>query len=158
MAGVKLRRAFWAKLDAYGQERVFEDLMSGLTVQELCDINGMKSTIMFYAWLKRDPERKRVYGEMRQAMADGMVDEALMIADGATPDSLAVDRERIKIRTWLAERWNREEYGAPSQAPVGVTLNVGELHLTALKQGPLDELPTSGAIAVEGEVVAPEPS
>lgn len=152
MAGFKVRRAFYAKLDAYGQERIFEELMMGTTIKDLCDLFEA-SAAMFHYWIRQDPDRQRVYREMRLAMADGLVDEALEIADNSTPQTLGQDRERIRIRTWLAERWNRQEYGAPSAAPAGLTLNVGELHLTALKQGPLNELPPGDSVAVEGEVV-----
>lgn len=168
MVGFKKRRAMWAKLDAYGEERIFEELMGGeFTVADLCNLMEMSSN-MFYYWLKQSPERHRVYREMRSAMADGLVDEALVIADESTPETLGKDRERIRIRTWLAERWNRTDYGAPTAVPAAVTLNVGEMHLTALKAGPLSisdgaetsatgsetkELPAGDSVEVEGEVV-----
>ncbi len=154
MAGYKKRRAFWAMLDAYGEERVLEDIAGGMTIQEVSDVFGM-SVQMFYLWLKQDAERGRVYREMRQAMASGILDEALAIADGATNETLGVDRERIRIRTWLAERWNREEYGAPQAVPA-VVLSVGSLHLTALREGALVEggEPNGGQAALgTGEIV-----
>jgi len=133
MAGFKIRREIWKRLDAYGEERVMEDLACGdlnvVTLAETMDISPQ----MFYTWLRQSKERHRVYKEMRAAMADGLLDEMLEIADGSDASSIAQDRERIRVRQWLAERWNREEYGAPAAAGVNVLLSVGELHLTALK-------------------------
>ena len=153
MPGFQKRRAMWAKLDTYGEERVIEDLMGGLKVRELCEVMDISSP-MFYAWLKQSPERQRVYREMRQATADGLLDEMLEIADGSTMATIGVDRERIKIRQWLAERWNREEYGQSPAAGAGLVFNVGELHLTALKSSRTGELPAGDAVEVEGENVA----
>lgn len=154
MAGFQLRRAMYAKLDAYGEERVIEELMTGLKVRELCEVMDISSP-MFYAWLKQSPERQRVYREMRQATADGLLDEMLEIADGSTMATIGVDRERIKIRQWLAERWNREDYGQQSPAAgAGMVFNVGELHLTALKSSRMGELPAGDPVEVKGEDVA----
>ena len=153
MAGFKLRRAMWDKLDAYGEERVMADLMGGLKVRELCEVMDMSSQ-MFYAWLRQDPERQRVYREMRQATADGLLDEMLEIADASTMATVGVDRERIKIRQWLAERWNREDYGQSPAPGAGMVFNVGELHLTALKSSRTGELPAGDAVEVKGENVA----
>lgn len=67
--------------------------------------------------------------------AHGLVDEAMEISDEgveAAPDA-ARARNRIAARQWAGERWGREDYGTKPAGGAHVTLNLGFLHLSALR-------------------------
>ncbi len=136
MAGRPKLSAAWARLNDYGEERVFDDLMTGLAVADLAQILEIASQT-FYLWLRQEDRRLAVYREMRKALADGLVEESLTLIDGATNSSVSVIRERVKVRQWLAERWNRADYGVQQGGTVvNVGIAAGELHLTAMKEVP----------------------
>ncbi len=76
--------------------------------------------------------------QLQRARAVGgasLAEETLGIADGPLVDSDDIARANLKITTrrWLAERLNRETFGAPSRdSKVDVNVSIGSLHLTAL--------------------------
>ena len=136
MAGRPKLAAVYVKLDEYGEERLFSDLMTGLTLRDLCAALEI-SPQTFHLWLRRDDKRHAIYREMRKALADGLAEESLELIDGATNSSISVVRERVKVRQWLAERWNRADYGVQQGGTVvNVGIAAGELHLTAMKEVP----------------------
>ena len=155
MAGRPKLTAVYIKLDDYGDERLFSDLMTGLLLKDLCAALEI-SPQTFHMWLRREPKRHAIYREMRKALADGLVEESLELIDGATNSSISVIRERVKVRQWLAERWNRDDYGQQQAGTVvQIGIQAGELHLTALKTVPQvlpKTLPLLGAGTDEGEV------
>jgi hypothetical protein len=134
MAGRPIYRASVKLVEQMGgEEFVLEAVMSGAStssVARLCDI----SRGMLYEWLHKDAERWQRYQEAREIGAFALADEALEIADTATSETVAVDRERVRVRQWLAERANKQEFG--KDAGVQVNLTVGDLHLTAVKSAP----------------------
>lgn len=78
----------------------------------------------------------RMYAEAKKERASALVDEGLDILDAPAEDGPAVSRakNRAEFRRWLASVANRAEYGAPDKlGPGGVTVNVQNLHLSALQ-------------------------
>jgi len=63
-----------------------------------------------------------------------LADESLEIADAATPETAQVARVKVNQRNWLAERYNRKQYGQDKGSTVNVQLNVSTLHLEALQR------------------------
>lgn len=63
-----------------------------------------------------------------------LADESLEIADAATPETAQVARVKVNQRNWLAERYNRKQYGQDKGASVNVQVNVASLHLEALQR------------------------
>lgn len=71
----------------------------------------------------------------REIGASGLAEEAGAILDDVREDrdAIAKAKARSEFRVWLASRWNREQYDA--KAPqTAVTLNLGSLHLSALRE------------------------
>ena len=81
-----------------------------------------------------------------------MAEEALSIVDAPADTNVEVSRasSRAKSRMWMAEKWNRQDYGQDK----GVTLNIstGSLHLDALRAfpakvtGSAQELPNTATV------------
>jgi hypothetical protein len=94
---------------------------------------------------------------LRQARAEGaavMAEEARCIVDSVSEnrDAIAKAKLRADIRTWIASKWNREQYGEAKQSAVQIT--VQQLHLEALRQrAPSPEkmprIPTAAARVIE---------
>ena len=78
--------------------------------------------------------------EMRE-QADTLAEEALQIADAMadttadpiTREQIAVAKERIDVRKWLATVNNPDRY-QPKQANQAINININALHLDALKK------------------------
>lgn len=102
----------------------------------------------------------RNYDRLKAARAKGahlMLEEAVSIADtaGESPSGVAKAKLRSDVRVQVASRWNREELGA--HAGAAVTLNIGELHLNALRaiaSRPSTARAISGIAECETEAVA----
>jgi hypothetical protein len=91
--------------------------------------------------------------------AGALVDKALNIAEEAPTDAGGVQRAKLEIGMlqWTAERHNRAQYGS---AKPELTINLGMLHLDALRQPLGAALPPEDAVrfiagnaATEAEVV-----
>lgn len=150
-----------ARLEKYGLDRILERIEDGETLKSIAqdpEIQCGRSTLSrwLYGYYKSRGETKEqaearkiayFHARARQAMAD--VEDAKDIADKETDWHMAgVVRERVKIRTWTAERWNRQIFG---NQPQTVQIHIGQLHLNALRHR---EVPDGGLeYAVEaGEV------
>jgi hypothetical protein len=132
MAGRPIYRASVKRIeDMGGEEWVISETMAGITVGAICAATDVTRG-MFYQWIHKGGDRWEKFQQARRLGAFALADQAQEIVDSSDPLNIAVDRERAKIRTWLAERANREAFGA--QKEQAQVLNVGELHLHALQQ------------------------
>ena len=83
----------------------------------------------------------------RARASHSMAEQAIQLVDAPADSNVDVSRaaSRARTRQWLAEKWNRAEYG--QQRDVSVSISVGSLHLDALRA------PTARATAI----VTPSP-
>lgn len=139
MAGRPIYRESVARIeDKGGEHYVLETIMDGhptAVVAAVCDI----SRGMLYEWLHKDSERWERYQEARRVGAHVLAEQALEIVDDATSETISVDRERARIRQWLAERANPKDFGKEG-AGVNLQLSIGDLHLQAVKQLPAQDI------------------
>ena len=160
MAANPIFRQIVARIESFGgEEFVFDELMGGSTLADLGRIMDVTRG-QLYKWMHKDEERWNAYLQAREIGAHAMVDEARDILDEATAHSIAVDRERARIRQWVAERANRGEFGAQTPAQGSLVLSIGELHLAAVQSGDAPAI-LPGKSAVEDadfEVVEDEPN
>lgn len=154
-------------------EYVSSVLSSGDRVIDLCDkltkpkgpLNFTPSYGMVQNALEMEASGKKTevsaaLSEARRQGAHAKVETAEQIADDVSADRDQIARAKLQaeMRTWAAERNNREAYG--SQKVSGLEINIGELHLGALQRiqtlGPPRVLPTLVALpsgVVEAEVI-----
>ncbi len=118
-------------------EKVISMLGEGKQMARICyETKLSKAAIL--DWLESDPARAEAASRARARAAHALVDEALEIADDVDSDhqgELQKAKLRIQARHWAAERWNRPLYGAQN-ASANVTINLGDLHLQALRKAP----------------------
>lgn len=117
---------------------------------------------MLYYWRNMKEERKKAWAEARQVASYNLMDEAADdIAAAETkflvPAQVSLLKEKIKFKQYLAERYNREEFGEQKQAPVQISF--GDSWLGALREhgsskslppAPAEEIPEADYV-VEGE-------
>jgi len=152
MAGHRMRGAVVQALEARAKAELEEGgtlldyvcgwLESGETLSSLTDelateldLTISRNLLPNYLRAKYGEDGQARLAHARSIGATSMVEDARDIIDGADASSrenLQHAQMRANIRTWTAERFNREQFGQPKQG--SVTINVGHLHLDALRQ------------------------
>ena len=83
----------------------------GEALHRLCLDPAMPSQSTVCLWLGRHPEFAAMMVQAREIQAQTLFDEVREIADGATPETLQVDRLRITARQWQAARLAPRAFG-----------------------------------------------
>lgn len=125
-----------------GDAAILDRIANGETMSSIAAEFGA-SRAMLSKHLSSSPERKRDLEAAKKEAAHALADQSGDILDGATPYSIAVDRERAKNRQWRASVLNREEYG---ESKAAVTINLGGLHLAAFQLRPAESEPRFTAV------------
>ena len=138
MAGKQITRGAGKRLDAYGEEKIFDLYLRYRDVRKLLrnlppEVGSM-SNGPFYEWLKADTTQGRWnrWQSVKQIIAADLVEEGLTIVDDADDGSVPAARLRSEYRRWIAERYDRAAYGKPD-AQVNVAIGVGDDFLAGLK-------------------------
>lgn len=150
MAGRPKLRALGATIEKMGEEKFWDMLLDVSSVakvaEHLTKLGGQNfSRSLLHEWIAKDEDRKMRLRLIREAQAHSFAEDALEIVDGANAGTIAVDREKVRVRQWLAERWNRKDYGEEKAGPV---INIQNLHLSALQAAGLGR---RGAMEAEPE-------
>lgn len=151
MAGKALKKRLLAQIaDLGGPEYVREYIAGGGTILDLANELGCSRTYLS-RHLNAHEDYRPVIAEARAEQADALAEEALQIADQladgtVTREDIAVAKERIDVRKWLATVNNPERYQQNKSGPT-VTININQLHLDALKKHRAGD----DAITIEGK-------
>ena len=137
MAGKKLTRSIGKKLTAFGEDEIFSLYLKHGGVRPLLKNMppevGPMSTGVFYEWLKETPERAGKWQMVQEIQGSNWAEQGLEIVDEAEPENVQVARLRAEYRRWMAERFNRKQFGKPEiAATVGIT--IGDEFLESLKK------------------------
>jgi hypothetical protein len=137
MAGRPILDKLCAQIErAGGDHVVFDRFADGEPVRDIMQSFGVSRT-MFYAWITRGgPERDKVYTESKRLRAHALAEDAGEQLDNARPllpVEASIVKERANHKRWLAGKLNRDEYGDAPQVQINNQLNVGDLHLDALR-------------------------
>lgn len=166
MTGRPKLKAFCKKIEGMGGDAVILDMVAEgeLSIAKIA-AKFDASRGMIYDWIKNGgADRREGYQLARRESADALAEQGLEILDDLADErdptnaEVSVARERSGYRKWLAGKYNRELYGEAPAASLNVSLNVGDLHLDALRvAGSMDLAPAaeSGEIQ-EAEILAIE--
>ena len=137
MAGRKMERELMKEIEKRGSEQyVLEFIGDGGSVKALADDLGCSRSYLSGCLNKR-PEYRAALEEGRRMQADTLAGQSMAIVDDMAmkgeykSEDVALARERIAVRKWLAALNNPDRF-APKDK--GVTINVANLHLDALKK------------------------
>jgi len=132
MAGSPKLREAMRKLEEQGEDALFDQLASGMTMNTLVKQAGVSKRV-WYKWLRSAEGREERYYSARRKWADTLAEETLEIADGAIDAHDAQVRKlRIDTRKWLAARANPDNWG-DRRDPL-VSISVHDQHLGALRE------------------------
>lgn len=149
MAGKALRKRLLQEIgDRGGPEWLRDYISEGGKISDLATELGCSRSYLS-RHLNAEDDYKAVMLEARQEYADKLADEALDIADGMagidgiTREQVAVAKERIDVRKWLAAVNSPDRFRQNNNGP-SVTININQLHLEALKKR------RDGGIVIDG--------
>lgn len=139
MAGRALKRRLLAEIaERGGPDYVRDFIAAGGTVLDLANDLGCSRTYLS-RHLHDHPEYSDAITQARREQADTLADEALQIADAMADvdnpsrERIAIAKERIDVRKWLATVNNPDRYQT-NKPQASVTININQLHLEALKK------------------------
>jgi len=136
MAGKALKKKILTEVaQAGGADYVFDVVASGRTIKDWANDFGCSRSYLSNS-LRSVPEYAAALDRALPEAADAMMEENVNIADAIPADATSVQvakvREQMSARRMLAAGWNRDRYGSGSRTEV--TLNLGDLHLDALRK------------------------
>jgi hypothetical protein len=132
MAGQPLKRQFLADLKKLGGVQHIADRISdGDTFTAIAKEFGLSRNFMTTV-LYKEPEAKALLQSAKKERSNTLAEQCLDIVDNVdpSPNEISKAREQASVRKWLASCENPETYGQKQSA---VTINVGDLHLDALR-------------------------
>lgn len=147
---------FYRRLKEYGgMSKVLEKVAEGIPIRKIA-----AELLVSRAWLNnllsrntpRNEKLFKAYQAAKKEAAGAIVEEGMQILDDAPLDQAAVQKAKsqAEYRKWLAGMWDRERYGEQTKGSA-ITLNIGELHIKALKDF---KVPRPVELDVASEVIS----
>jgi hypothetical protein len=164
MAGRPQRREMLKKIEDAAEaakmsmaEFVYDYVASGKTLVDLADEVGY-SRSHISRHLNSIPEIKEALEKARLEAADALAEQTIKLADDLAArldrgeevknERIAVLREQTSSRKWWAATANPGRYGKPDTS---ITINLGDLHLDALRKTRSNVIDVTPAEAAEDE-------
>tara|TARA_X000001036_G_scaffold437668_2_gene483540 strand:- start:334 stop:756 length:423 start_codon:yes stop_codon:yes gene_type:complete len=117
-----------------GIEKICEKISEGESIASIARDLGVSRNFLS-STLNKDPSQKEALRLARKAKAEHYADEALKLADQCdeSPNAISKMREQVSVRKWLASAHDPDQY-AQKNNTTAIQVNVGDLHLNALKK------------------------
>ena len=136
MPGKQLRKNILQHIEQNGGAEYVHEMASGMTLKAWAEAEWKCSRNYLSETIRSVPEYARALDRAQSVLADAMMEENVEIADGipetATSTQIAKVREQMNARKMLAAGLNRDRYGSGPKTEI--TLNLGDLHLDALRK------------------------
>ena len=141
MAGKALKRKILAEVAAAGgAEHVFDVIASGKSIASWAKEQWDCSRSYLSTTLREVPEYAAALDRAHVEAADALMEDGMERADALNANStqaeIAAVREQINVRRIRAAGLNRDRYGSGPRTEI--TLNLGDLHLDALRKISMD--------------------
>jgi transcriptional regulator with XRE-family HTH domain len=144
------------KIGVTGPLYIHDWIADGRTLKELADeLNCSRSFLSRI--LNGNPDYREALQAGRKEQAEKMAEDSLDLVDSLahkdelTTQDVSLAKERVSVRKWLSAMNSPERFAHTQQ---NLTVNIGELHLSALKKAKpaLESLQEAGQL-IEGQVV-----
>lgn len=141
---------------------IYDRVSSGTTMRDLtlevgkaCGHNLAASSGILTNWVNSTPDGQEMLRRARANAAHILAEEAGDIIDEADDSKLGLMRAKLKVEQhrWLAGKWNRRDYGEQPQVQINNNLDIGQLHIDAMRQRRIeqgDSTPTLALPTAEG--------
>lgn len=126
---LKTRQAHTLIEKAGGEDYIYGRVADGATLKQLAEELGISRPILS-GWCNHT-SRRDAYVSARREAALAHAEEGLAIVDSATPETASAAKLRSDYRKYLAAKLDPRTWGDPKAA---VTIDLGQLHLEAVKQ------------------------
>jgi hypothetical protein len=116
-----------------GEEWFFGEIADGTKLRELAEKLGCSRPLL-YRWMKLEPSREEAWRLSRELRAHSLAedtDDEVAQGGSLSPGEAQALNTRVRYRQWLAERYNRKDFGQEKGSQI--TLNVGSLHAEVLR-------------------------
>lgn len=129
-------------------------IANGESLRQIADDKDMPAASTVFVWLNEDAAFAEQYARAREAQADAIFDEILLIADDGRNDWMerkdqedanmgwrengeALNRSRLRIdaRKWMAGKLRPKKYGDKIELEHGVTDSLGDLMREVAENG-----------------------
>lgn len=129
-------------------------IANGESLRQIADDKDMPAASTVFVWLSDDSAFAEQYARAREAQADAIFDEILLIADDGRNDWMerkdqedanmgwrengeALNRSRLRIdaRKWMAGKLRPKKYGEKLELEHGVTDTLGDLMREVAENG-----------------------
>lgn len=134
------RQRPWARPDAYRPqigETICRALAGGMSLLEVCAVDGMPATGTVYEWLRAHDDFARMYRQARRMQADLLADRAWEIAQSATHEDVKLARLQFDVIRWRAARVAPKAYRGEDDESEGVIeVYVQDFGTGAILSGP----------------------
>jgi hypothetical protein len=135
MAGKQLKKTILADVAKKGGAEYVREMASSMTLKAWA-AQEWECSRNYLETIRSVPEYARALEGAQSVLADAMMEENVEIADSipetASSTQIAKVREQMQARKMLAAGLNRDRYGSGPRAEI--TLNLGDLHLDALRK------------------------
>jgi hypothetical protein len=133
---------------------ICDRISNGESLRQICDGEDMPAASTVFVWLNEDSAFSEQYARAREAQADAIFDEILLIADDGRNDwmerkdeedanmgwrengeALRRSQLRIDARKWMAGKLRPKKYGDKLELEHGVTDPLAELMSAVATRG-----------------------
>jgi hypothetical protein len=97
-------------------EEICERIAAGEIWWRICNTGRMPSYRALYQWVNRYPEFAEAYAQAREIAAHARFDEALVVAEDSTPETVQSDRLHVGTLLRHAEALGPDHYGPRRRA------------------------------------------
>ena len=128
MAMSEIAKAKFAALDEVGEEEIFEQIASGVSMREMCRKMNVGHKL-WYRWIDRERGRRSRYEDALMEAAHFYADRAVQTAQMTDPATVNADRLKVDTDKWIASKLN-QQYDT-RQKDVAINISVNDLHAQA---------------------------
>lgn len=137
MAGQPKRRQIADRIEELGGiDWLCEKVANGNSLRDLAAEHVNCSRWSLNRWIKKDPDRERLFYEAKIEGAGALIEEGKKLLDDAdvtNTASVQKARNSADFRKWMASVFDRQSYGPPDRRTSININNIEHLHLAALQ-------------------------
>ncbi|WP_264051661.1 terminase small subunit-like protein [Methylobacterium flocculans] len=92
-------------------EAIFEQVVEGKSLTEICRQEAMPHKATVYRWLSQNEEFRREYALATDIRADTLAEDLYRVAETSAPDDTARARLMVDTRKWLLAKMAPRKFG-----------------------------------------------
>lgn len=106
-------------------------LAQGESLRKICERPRMPAMSSVFKWLNENQQFSEQYARAREAQTEAMLEDVLMIADGATPEDVQVAKLRVDARKWAMSKLAPKKYGDKVTQEISGTMTNQNINLSS---------------------------